>query len=60
MHLGRLGGKKSAEKRLSHLSKEERSALMRKVRLTPEQDARFTAGLQGMVDNLNKNAASEE
>ena len=35
--LGRLGGKKSAEVRLGGLTKEQKSELMRKVRLTPRQ-----------------------
>ena len=57
--LGRRGGNKSAESRLGGLSPEERSAMMRRVRMTKEQKAKFEKGLDGMVDNLNKNTAQE-
>lgn len=57
--LGRRGGQKSAEKRLGGLTKQERSDLMRRVRLSKEEDASFRKGLTGMVDNLNKNATKE-
>ena len=49
-------GKASAEKRLGGLTQEERSALMRKVRMSKEEKAEFEKGLDGMVNNLNKNA----
>jgi hypothetical protein len=55
--LGRIGGTKSAEKRLGGLTKEERSELMRKVRLSPKQREEVMIGLQAMVDNLNNNVA---
>jgi hypothetical protein len=57
--MGKVGGKKSAEKRLGHLSKEQASELMRKVRMTPKERVQFESGLQGMVDNLNKNSSEE-
>lgn len=55
--LGRLGGTKSAEKRLGGLTKEERSDLMRKVRLSPKQRKEVEGYLQDMVENLNNNVA---
>ena len=64
--LGRRGGVKSVEKRLGGMTPEERSAHMRELRMTPlaraakmtpENKALFESGLQGMVDNLNKNAS---
>ena len=53
--LGRRGGKKSAEKRLGGMTKEERSALMSRVRLSPAQSKKLDKMAQESVDNLNKN-----
>lgn len=52
--LGSKGGKKSAEIRMSGMTKEQKSELMRKVRLSKEEKKIFEKGLQGMIDNLNK------
>ena len=58
-HLGKLGGKKSAEKRFSGKTKEEISAIMRKARLSPDQKKKAGQMAQEMVDNLNKNVSAE-
>lgn len=48
------------EKLIAGMTAAERHQLMLRVRLTPEQHERFERGLQGMVDNLNKNVQKEE
>jgi hypothetical protein len=50
---GRRGGKKSAEKRLSNLSKEEISEKMRKIRLSREEKKKFQEEAEDMVASLN-------
>lgn len=56
-HMGKIGGKASAEKRLGGLTAAERSQLMRDVRLSPAQKKVAAKMAQEMVDNLNKNVA---
>lgn len=58
--LGSRGGKKSAEVRLGGLTKEQKSELMRKVRLTPRQKKEVGTMVKGMVKNLNKNVMKEQ
>jgi hypothetical protein len=50
---GRRGGKKSAEKRLSNLSKKEISEKMRKIRLSREEKKKFQEEAEDMVASLN-------
>lgn len=57
-HMGKIGGKKSVEKRFDGKSKEEISELMRAVRMTKEQSARFDEALDEVVENLNKNVGA--
>lgn len=54
-HLGRMGGKKSVEKRLGGKTDKEISDLMRRVKLSPEQNKSLDKMVQESVDNLNKN-----
>lgn len=54
-HMGKIGGKKSVEKRLGGKTKEEIAEIMRGVRLSPEQNKILDKMVQESVDNLNKN-----
>lgn len=63
--MGRIGGKKSVRSRFAGKTKEQISNMMRNVRkgdglyqeisMTPKQKEKFEEGLDGVVDNLNKN-----
>jgi hypothetical protein len=66
--LGSAGGKKSVIARFGNKTKEEVSSAMSRIRmtplakkcqLTPEQKKLVDEGVQGMVDNLNKNVSQE-
>lgn len=52
--LGRAGGKKSVESRFKNMTKEEKSAFMRKVRLTPKQEKEVDAMANDVVESLRK------
>jgi hypothetical protein len=58
--LGSRGGKKSVESRFKGLTKEQKSELMRKVRLTPRQKKEVDLMVNSMVKNLNKNVMNEQ
>lgn len=49
----------SKEDLVAGMTAAQRHELMLKVRLTLEQNKEFEAGLQGMVDNLNRNVLEE-
>ena len=48
------------EERSAHMREVRMTPLARAVKMTPEQSARFAKGLQGMVDNLNKNVREDK
>lgn len=50
----------SEEELVADMTVAQRHELMLRVRLTPEQNKEFEAGLQGMVNNLNRNVLKEE
>lgn len=52
--LGRLGGKKSVESRLGGKTKEERSEIMRSIRLTKKEAKEFNVGAKSMIEQMNK------
>jgi len=53
--LGSRGGKKSVEVRLGGLTKEQKSEIMRKVRLSFKELENFKQGAEKMVNNMQKN-----
>ena len=42
------------------ISDKLKAAVMKAVRMSPEEAKKFEKALQGMVDNLNKNVEKEE
>ena len=50
----------SEEELVAGMTAAQLHELMLRVKLTPEQEKEFEAGLQGMVDNLNRNVLKEE
>ncbi|MFA5095678.1 MAG: hypothetical protein WC447_03415 [Candidatus Paceibacterota bacterium] len=52
--LGSKGGKKSAQVRFSGLTKEQKSELMRKVRLTPRQKKEVDLMMNESIESLRK------
>jgi len=57
--LGKKGGQKSAEVRLGHLTDEEISVEMRKIRYSKEQIKKMDQHGKEFVENLNRNVLVE-
>jgi len=61
--MGKVGGKKSAEKRLGGMTEKEISEMMARIRIkqsTPEFKKFVKDAGQAFVDNLNKNVTKNK